>query len=129
MVQRFLSAKSKKTAQISLILNSPLLFLIISLCCFIGLILYANFFKCDPLTDKITNPNQLVTYYVINNLKNIPGISGLFLGSLFCGKYYLNILKKMKTLTRKHTKIFIFVNFTKKSSKVKEMEIKENKII
>jgi Na+/proline symporter len=86
MVQRFLSAKSKKTAQVSLILNTPLLFLIISLCCFIGLILYANFFKCDPLTDNsITNPNQLVTFYVIKNLKDIPGFSGLFLGSLFCG--------------------------------------------
>ncbi len=93
MVQRFLSAKSKKTAQVSLILNTPLLFLIISLCCFIGLILYANFFKCDPLTDKsITNPNQLVTFYVIKNLKDLPGFSGLFLGSLFCGNSKSDIL-------------------------------------
>lgn len=104
MLQRFLSAKSKRTAQISLILNTPLLFLIISLCCFIGLILYANFFKCDPLTDKLTNPNQLVTYYVINNLKNIPGMSGLFLGSLFCGINFNSILNFILYLTKKYEK-------------------------
>ena len=85
MVQRFLSAKSKRTAQLSLILNAPLLCLIISLCCFVGLILYAIYFKCDPLTNKISNPNQLVTLYVIENLYDIPGFGGLFLASLFCG--------------------------------------------
>ena len=78
-------AKSKRTAQLSLILNAPLLTLIISLCCLVGLILYAIYFKCDPLTSKISNPNQLVTFYVISNLYDIPGFGGLFLGSLFCG--------------------------------------------
>ncbi len=59
-----------------------------SLCCFVGLVLYANNYKCDPLTspiDKVSNPNQLVGYFVNKHLNMIPGVAGLFLGSLFCG--------------------------------------------
>jgi Na+/proline symporter len=59
-----------------------------SLCCFVGLVLYANNYKCDPLTspiDKVNNPNQLVGYFVNKHLSMIPGVAGLFLGSLFCG--------------------------------------------
>ncbi len=53
-----------------------------------GLVLYANLYKCDPLTspiDKVSNPNQLVGYFVNKHLNMIPGVAGLFLGSLFCG--------------------------------------------
>ena len=59
-----------------------------SLCCFVGLVLYANNYKCDPLTtpyDKVSNPNQLVGYFVNKNLNKLPGVAGLFLGALFCG--------------------------------------------
>jgi len=33
---------------------------------------------------QITNSNQLLGYFVINNLKDFTGVAGLFLGSLFC---------------------------------------------
>ena len=59
-----------------------------SLCCLVGLVLYANNYKCDPLTSPIEgvkNPNQLVGYFVNKHLSMIPGVAGLFLGSLFCG--------------------------------------------
>lgn len=68
----------------------PGVIFLVSLCCSIGLCLYANFYGCDPLTnpnasERIRNPNQLVGYFVVNNLKSIPGAAGIFLGSLFCG--------------------------------------------
>ena len=88
MVQRFYAAKSKKDAQASLLMNIPLSFLINTLCCFTGLVLFANFFYCDPLSDKtlrVGSANQLVSHFVVENLKMIPGMSGLFLGSLLCG--------------------------------------------
>ena len=87
MIQRFQSAKSKKSAQLALILNIPIIFILVSLCCSVGLILFANFYQCDPLSnpyDKINNPNQLVGYFVINHLNGLPGVAGLFLGALFC---------------------------------------------
>ena len=43
-------------------------------------------FYCDPLSDKkVSSANQLVSHFVVENLKMIPGMSGLFLGSLLCG--------------------------------------------
>ena len=53
-----------------------------------GLVLYANNYKCDPLTspyDKLKNPNQLVGFFVTKHLNKLPGVAGLFLGALFCG--------------------------------------------
>lgn len=88
MVQRFASTKSIKTAQIALLLNIPGVFFLISLCCFTGLVVYANFAKCDPLSyvdaTNVKNPNQIVPYFVITKLSIIPGAGGLFLGSIFC---------------------------------------------
>lgn len=62
----------------------------VSLCCFVGLAIYANFAGCDPLTHpdptkRIENPNQLVGYFVLNNLNSMPGVAGVFLASIFCG--------------------------------------------
>ena len=87
MMQRFQTAKSKKAAQFALLLNIPFQFILTTLCCSVGLVLYANFYQCDPLSnpyDKINNPNQLVGYFVINHLNGLPGVAGLFLGALFC---------------------------------------------
>ena len=86
MVQRFLAAKSKKSAQVALLLNIPLIFLIMTLGFFTGLVLYANFFYCDPISNKdITSSNQLIGHFVVKNMYMIPGMSGFFLASLFCG--------------------------------------------
>lgn len=90
-IQRFRASKTRKVAQRALLLNSPAAFLMLSLCCTAGLGLYANFAGCDPLTNpnppiRIQNPNQLMGYFVLNNLDEFPGIAGLFLGALFSGR-------------------------------------------
>lgn len=88
MVQRYSAAKNKRTAQTALLLNIPGVILLISLCCFSGLVLYANFSTCDPLSDKtnsgVTNPNQLLPFFVIQKFNNIIFVPGLFLSSIFC---------------------------------------------
>ncbi|CAF0848078.1 unnamed protein product [Brachionus calyciflorus] len=85
-LQRFQATKTKKLAQKALLLNVPGVFIMLSLCCFVGLVLYANFSKCDPLASKkINNPNQLVGYFIANNLSNIQGAAGFFLSAVFCG--------------------------------------------
>jgi SSS family transporter len=90
MIQRFQASKSKQIARRALVLNSPGIFLIVSLCCLVGLGLYANFAHCDPLSHpdaarRIWNPNQLVGYFVVGHLGGVPGAAGLFLASIFCG--------------------------------------------
>ncbi|CAF0745577.1 unnamed protein product [Brachionus calyciflorus] len=88
MVQRYSAAKTKRTAQIALLLNIPGVILLISLCCFSGLVLYANFSQCDPLTNNkqsgVSNPNQLLPYFVMQKFNKIIFIPGLFLSSIFC---------------------------------------------
>ena len=86
MLQRFIAAKSIKTAQNALLLSIPLAFMIQTLCSLTGLVIYANFFYCDPLSlNDIKSANEIVGYFVNKNLNMIPGMSGLFLGSLLCG--------------------------------------------
>lgn len=87
MVQRYAAAKNRKTAQTAILLNIPGVIILISMCCFTGLVLYANFSECDPLTDKtnnVKNPNQLVPFFVMQKFSNIIFIPGLFLSSIFC---------------------------------------------
>ena len=86
MIQRFQASRTKKIAVRALILNCPGVFLLVTLCCSLGLILYAVFAGCDPLiTKQISTPNQLVGLFVVNSFKDYPGVAGLFLASLFCG--------------------------------------------
>lgn len=87
MVQRYAAAKNKRTAQAAILLNIPGVIILISLCCFTGLVLYANLSGCDPLSDKssnVKNPNQLVPFFVMQKFSNIIFIPGLFLSSIFC---------------------------------------------
>ncbi|KAK7497133.1 hypothetical protein BaRGS_00011663 [Batillaria attramentaria] len=86
MVQRFSSARNLREAKIALLLNAPGMFIIITLCSLMGLVLYARYAECDPLADKqINNPNQLLPYFVVDVLGHLEGMSGLFVASLFSG--------------------------------------------
>lgn len=96
-LQRFRATKTRKKAQRALVINSPAAFILVSLCCTAGLCLYANFVGCDPITnpnpnEKIQNPNQLMGYFVLNNLGSYPGVGGLFLGAIFCGLLILLVV-------------------------------------
>lgn len=53
--------------------------------CYNGLIIYAAFHDCDPLTIKIVaKDDQLLLYYVIRLMKSIPGIPGIFVSAIVC---------------------------------------------
>ncbi|XP_050416932.1 sodium-coupled monocarboxylate transporter 1 [Patella vulgata] len=86
MVQRFASTKSLKHAKWALLLNIPGMFIIITLCSVTGLALYSHYADCDPLKNKdISNPNQLLPYFVLDILGHLQGLPGLFVSSLFSG--------------------------------------------
>ncbi|KAB7505302.1 hypothetical protein Anas_10627, partial [Armadillidium nasatum] len=54
--------------------------------CFSGLILYAQYWSCDPLkSGQIQNSDQILPLYVVEKLGHIPGISGLFVSGIFSG--------------------------------------------
>ncbi|XP_047368468.1 sodium-coupled monocarboxylate transporter 2-like isoform X2 [Vespa velutina] len=57
---------------------------IVSLCCYTGIVIFAAFYECDPVTTKkIRKPDQLLPYFVMEIARSIPGLPGLFVSGVF----------------------------------------------
>ena len=88
MVQRFAAAKNIRTAQNALLLNIPGIFLLITMCCLPGLIVFATYANCDPISlpdSPIKTANQILPYYLIDKLSSIKGSIGIVLAAIFSG--------------------------------------------
>ncbi|XP_078495998.1 sodium-coupled monocarboxylate transporter 1-like isoform X1 [Ciona intestinalis] len=86
MVQRYLSCRSLAQAKLSLYLNDIGLFLVVSLASLTGLIMFAVYNKCDPLTSgKVEKSDQLIPYLVMDILHSLPGIPGIFVAAAYSG--------------------------------------------
>ncbi|XP_076801846.1 sodium-coupled monocarboxylate transporter 1-like [Clavelina lepadiformis] len=86
MIQRCLSCYSLGQAKLSLYLNDIGLFLVLGLACMSGLVMYAVYHSCDPLTSgKVTKSDQLIPYLVMDILSVAPGVPGLLVASAFSG--------------------------------------------
>ncbi|XP_058806099.1 putative sodium-dependent multivitamin transporter [Phymastichus coffea] len=83
-VQRIMTLKSLKSARIAYWLNWPILTWLSVTTCFSGLAIYSYYHNCDPIKDgKISAPDMLMPYYVMNTLSHLPGIPGLFIAGIF----------------------------------------------
>jgi solute carrier family 5 (sodium-coupled monocarboxylate transporter), member 8/12 len=84
MVQRYLSLKDVKTARLAIILYVIGVSLMIFLCSFNGLLLFATYHDCDPLTTKLAKAkDQMMPLLVMEILKDVPGLPGLFIAGVF----------------------------------------------
>ncbi|XP_067119661.1 putative sodium-dependent multivitamin transporter [Centruroides vittatus] len=85
-VQRLLTVNSLKKAQQALFVNLPITAFLSLTTSFTGLVIYANFYKCDPLSDsKIKSSDQLLPYFVMKSLGHLSGLPGLFVAGIFSG--------------------------------------------
>ncbi|XP_062598235.1 sodium-coupled monocarboxylate transporter 1-like [Saccostrea cucullata] len=85
-VQRIVSTPTEKAANRVLFLAGPAFFITLTLATLEGAVAYAYFSSlgCDPLKSKrISNPNQVVPFMVLEIFKDAPGMAGLFMASLF----------------------------------------------
>ncbi|XP_061171925.1 sodium-coupled monocarboxylate transporter 1-like [Saccostrea echinata] len=85
-VQRIVSTPTQKAANRVLYLAGPAFFITLTLATLEGAVAYAFFSSlgCDPLkSKKISNPNQVVPFMVLEIFKEAPGMAGLFMASLF----------------------------------------------
>ncbi|KAK2148248.1 hypothetical protein LSH36_507g02047 [Paralvinella palmiformis] len=81
MIQRFSSTKSLEQAKLSLLLNIPGMFIIITLCSLAGLFMYAYYADCDPLLQgRATDPNQMSIAF--NGAAGAP-LVGIFIMACF----------------------------------------------
>lgn len=54
------------------------------LCAYNGLLIYATYKDCDPLTTKLARArDQLLPLFVMDTLGDLPGFSGLFIAGVF----------------------------------------------
>ncbi|XP_060068780.1 sodium-coupled monocarboxylate transporter 1-like [Ylistrum balloti] len=85
-VQRISSMPTQRAANKVLLFAGPAFLFTMSLAAFEGIIAYAYYYTkgCDPLkSGQISNPNQIIPFMVLDIFRNLPGMSGLFLASLF----------------------------------------------
>ncbi|XP_035741642.1 uncharacterized protein LOC118450204 [Vespa mandarinia] len=83
-VQRLLTVKSLKEAQLALWLSLPILMLLSVATCFSGLSIYSKYYDCDPLTDgRISSMDMLMPLYVMDTMHYFPGLPGLFIAGIF----------------------------------------------
>ncbi|KAJ9575557.1 hypothetical protein L9F63_007565, partial [Diploptera punctata] len=84
MVQKFLALPSFAKAQQSLILFTIGIFIIKTISCFTGMIVFTTYYDCDPIKNKvITKQDQLIPYYIMDIAASIPGLPGLFIAGVF----------------------------------------------
>ncbi|XP_022209730.2 sodium-coupled monocarboxylate transporter 1 isoform X2 [Drosophila obscura] len=84
IIQRYNSLPGKKEmAQTALIFIIGLTVLN-AVCLYNGLLLYATYFDCDPLTTKLAvAKDQLVPLLVVQSLSSFPGVPGMFVAGVF----------------------------------------------
>ncbi|XP_075451469.1 sodium-dependent multivitamin transporter isoform X2 [Ascaphus truei] len=85
-VQRYLSSRSEKEAIMSCYAVFPCQQLVLGLGCLTGLVMFA-YYKVNGILDPevVSSPDQMVLYFVMDILKDLPGLPGLFVACLFSG--------------------------------------------
>lgn len=84
MIQRYMALKDVKTARKGQVIYVVGVTLMIFLCVYNGLLLYATYHDCDPLTTKLAKAkDQLMPLLVMEILKDFPGLPGLFIAGVF----------------------------------------------
>lgn len=83
-VQRFLSVRDLSKARNSIYVFVFGLIFIKSCSCFIGLIMYATYSDCDPISVGIVKKiDQMLPYFVMDVTRDFPGLPGLFVAGIF----------------------------------------------
>ncbi|XP_013400296.1 sodium-coupled monocarboxylate transporter 1 [Lingula anatina] len=87
-VQRIGSVKTDKDAVKAVLMNAPFLLVLTVPAALCGIAVYTHYtlLRCDPLKMKyVKNENELLAYYVMDVLQDLPGVPGLFIAALMSG--------------------------------------------
>lgn len=84
MIQRYLSLPTLKSARRALWIFTIGVLILIGTCGYAGMLIYAWYHVCDPLTTTLaTAKDQLLPLLVMNILSEFPGLPGLFVAGVF----------------------------------------------
>ncbi|KAJ4433281.1 hypothetical protein ANN_15540 [Periplaneta americana] len=83
IIQRCTSLPTYSKARMSVVLSTIGLVIIGVMYSFIGLLIYAKYEECDPVTSKVIQRiDQIVVYYVMGFASRIPGLPGLLIAGI-----------------------------------------------
>ncbi|XP_033245195.1 sodium-coupled monocarboxylate transporter 1 isoform X6 [Drosophila miranda] len=83
-IQRFLSLPSYEHAKRCMQVFTLLLIFLLSCCCYMGLVSYAVYHDCDPISTKLAKASdQLPSLLMMRTLGSWPGLPGLFVAGVF----------------------------------------------
>ncbi|XP_065354831.1 sodium-coupled monocarboxylate transporter 1 [Calliphora vicina] len=84
MIQRYLALPTLSAARKALAIFCLGVLVLMALCSFNGLLIYATYKDCDPLTTKLAKArDQLLPLFVMRTLGDLPGLTGLFIAGVF----------------------------------------------
>ncbi|CAH1111192.1 unnamed protein product [Psylliodes chrysocephalus] len=101
-VQRYCSMDSQKQVTRTMMWNIPVITVLFSLSWVVGMVVYAVYASCDPLSaGYIQKYDEVLPFFVEDRFSYLPGILGLFMASLFNGALSLNVsnLNSLATVT------------------------------
>ncbi|KAK4876636.1 hypothetical protein RN001_009142 [Aquatica leii] len=84
-MQKYLALSDFKKVKNCMIIHFTGIVIIKLITAATGIVAYANYAHCDPfLSNKITKPDQLMPYFVMDTTRNLPGLPGLYIAGIFC---------------------------------------------
>lgn len=84
MVQRYMSLPNLKRARQSIAMFTVGISVFVSICCYAGVLVYANYHQCDPMqSGLIQADDQMLPSYVMETVGSWRGIPGLFIAGVF----------------------------------------------
>ncbi|XP_076618438.1 sodium-coupled monocarboxylate transporter 1 [Colletes latitarsis] len=84
MIQRYLSLPTLQSARRALWCFIVGVLILMGTCGYAGMLIYAWYHECDPLTTKLAGAkDQLLPLLVMNILGDMPGLPGLFVAGVF----------------------------------------------
>lgn len=101
-VQRYLSMPTLCKIRQTMLINIPLVAVLFSLPWLVGMGIFALYHSCDPLkAGSIEKMDQILPYFMMDYFAKVPGVWGLFVGTLFNGALTLNIsnINSLATVT------------------------------
>ncbi|XP_017105011.1 sodium-coupled monocarboxylate transporter 2 [Drosophila bipectinata] len=85
-MQRYVSLKSLKQVRRVMLTNVPLVFFFFSLSWLSGMVIYSTYINCDPYAEGyIKKPDEILPFFVEDQLGFLPGFVGIFMATLFNG--------------------------------------------
>ncbi|XP_066122839.1 sodium-dependent multivitamin transporter isoform X1 [Saccopteryx bilineata] len=84
-VQRYLSSRTEKAAVLSCYAVFPCQQVVLCMGCLIGLVMFAYHKEHPGSIPAQAAPDQFVLYFVMDLLRGLPGLPGLFVACLFSG--------------------------------------------